>query len=81
MMISTESLDEVIKSSYEGDNDGFGYLIKNLKAVCNSFGDELSEKITQFLSEEYGITNDRQLRLASLDVEVDLAEFINSQTV
>lgn len=82
MKLTCESLEEIIGlCSSQGTNSNLNSFINELQTLGNWFNENVLSELQKFLSEEYGITNDRQLQLVSLDIENDILDFLNSQVV
>ena len=77
MTLTSDLLKKIINDSMDG-NDDLNAFLKELSNICELQNDSLLVSLRSYLEEEYGISNDVQLRLASIDIKNDICDFVNS---
>ncbi|MBE6013955.1 MAG: hypothetical protein E7241_01120 [Lachnospiraceae bacterium] len=77
MTLTSDLLKNIISNSESKDdlNDFFVELCK----ICGVQNEALVNELRDYLCEEYGISSDNQLRLASIDIKNDICDFVNSK--
>lgn len=77
MTLTSDLLKNIISNSESKDdlNDFFVELCK----ICGVQNEAIVNELRDYLCEEYGISSDNQLRLASIDIKNDICDFVNSK--
>ena len=77
MTLTSDLLKNIISKSNAEDN--LNNFIKELCSICGLSNEALISDLKDYLIEEYGISSDIQLRLASMDIKNDICDFVNSK--
>lgn len=77
MTLTSDLLKNIISKS--NAEDSLNDFIKELCAICGLSNEVLISDLKDYLIEEYGISSDIQLRLASMDIKNDICDFVNSK--
>ncbi len=77
MTLTSDLLRKIINGSKEGD-DNLNAFFEELSRICEIRNRSIMGSLREYLEEEYGISTDVQLRLASIDIKNDICDFVNS---
>ena len=77
MTLTSDLLKKIINDSKDGSDDLDAFL-KELSKICELSNDSVLKSLRNYLDQEYGISSDVQLRLASCDIKNDICDFVNS---
>ena len=77
MTLTSDILRKIINGSKEGE-DNLNAFFEELSRICEIRNRSILGGLRDYLEREYGISNDIQLRLASIDINNDICDFVNS---
>ena len=77
MTLTSDILKKIISRSMDGD-DSLNVFLVEISRICEIRNESILGSLRHYLEEEYGISTDIQLRLASIDIKNDICDFVNS---
>ncbi|MBR5337307.1 MAG: hypothetical protein IK152_04930 [Lachnospiraceae bacterium] len=77
MTLTSDILKKIINKSKDGD-DSLNAFLMEISRICEIRNESTLGSLRKYLEEEYGISTDIQLRLASIDIKNDICDFVNS---
>lgn len=78
MTLTSDLLKKVLSNS-TANAENLNSFMDEIQKICQIKNKKLFAKLADYLNEEYGIENEAQLKLSSIDIKNDICDFVNSQ--